>query len=160
MCTTANKEKCIGTSTTCTKYGTDCNGYVAYILHKALGITASDYRFAAPDKTNGYWYPLDEGKNYYKKLEVVDNALNNISRITQIAKPGDMVGRICPKSDGTYDGNHIGIYIGDGKVVDNSGSLTVRDLDKFATRTVNGTKITNCNVTIMQLYNFDTSTYK
>lgn len=155
-CTTENKTSCSGNS--CTYYGTDCNGFVAYVYHKALGITnGSNYRFAQPSDTNKNWELIGSASNYFESAGTVKNALNNIDKIEKAARPGDMLGRYCSGSDSH---THIGIYAGNGKVIENRGGTNPTCLAERSIKEYIRWTDVDCSVTILRLNNFDQSTYK
>ena len=91
---------------------TDCNGFVGYVLHYALGIgpsratSISDVKFAAPSSNS--WKPTKS------KLKVIATGLTLDEALSQ-AQVGDLLG-----SNG--ESTHIQIFIGNGKIIDNGNA--------------------------------------
>lgn len=159
-CTTSSGGECETKdkpNTTCTHYGGDCNAYTSWVIYNALGIPAdSEYKYAYPcvagecTKAPGEWVSTT---NYYKRVAIVEDAYNNTDKIEQLAKPGDLLGRVC--SPTTY--THIGIYAGDGKALENCGSCTggpmnERDLKSFIRiKPTSDYNYSKCKITILRL---------
>ncbi len=93
---------------------TDCNGFVGYVLHNAVGIgpskakKASDIKVAKPSKNS--WVSNNS------RVKVIETGLT-LSQALSKAQPGDL---LASKGEST----HIQIFIGDGVVIDNGAKKT------------------------------------
>lgn len=89
---------------------TDCNGFVGYVIHKSLGIgpkkatKVSQVKFAYP--SGNTW------KSNESHVKVIAKGLT-LSEALESAKVGDLLA-----SNG--ESTHIQIYIGNGRVIDNT----------------------------------------
>lgn len=153
------KKKCSGSD--CTYYGTDCNGFISYIYHNApvTKLNSSEYKFFAPNSSTGKWDILSAASSYFTRYSSTIRVNNSnrdtaLQQIKSIVKEGDALGRYC-HSNGGFAANHIGIYVGNGEVVDNNGSISKRSLSNFVkkTTTENGKTVVydDCEITILQL---------
>lgn len=104
-------------------FHTDCNGFVALVLRAALGIGPStatnggSATFFGPGEYSGQWGPRS---SYVNDFVLVKSNLTTLEAYELMLSgelmPGDIIG---------FNGGsttHIAIYVGEGKIVDNTGS--------------------------------------
>ncbi len=68
-----------------------------------------------------------------------------------------MLGRSC--YDGQEYHNHIGIYAGNGQVIDNNGHTSHPILSNRSLKDFVSHEDIKCNVIVLQLYNYDIEAY-
>ena len=138
--------------------GTDCNGFVGYIYHMSIGLESSSGRFFEPLYNDKDWKTLYS--NYFQKNEKV----KTVQEALNIAQPGDAIARICDEVNGSHH-NHIGVYVGNGMMVENSGStssvdgrltpLVYRKVEEFAKiGSYSSSNYKNCVLTVFTLKKF------
>ena len=100
---------------------TDCNGFVAIVVRDAVGLsgvsigdaTSSDrirITIGKPNNDQRIWGVREWAEDYF---DVVAAGISE-EEVKKLAKPGDIIGSY-------YTSRHLQIYVGDGKVIGNTG---------------------------------------
>lgn len=100
---------------------TDCNGFVAIVVRDAVGLsgvsigdaTSSDrtsITIGKPNDDQRIWGVRGWAEDYF---DVVAAGISE-EEVKKLAKPGDIIGSY-------YTSRHLQIYVGDGKVIGNTG---------------------------------------